>query len=163
MVIDTRVGLGTSVKVFMPCVELIQEDRGQESVDAELHPQTKPNTVILVVDDDDWVLRTTVRMIETLGYETAAAASGEQALRLIASGVKVGLVLADFAMPGMTGVELAKTIHAARPNLPVIIITGYGSNEVLRDCGEAILSEAVCRERVEQEDRRRIAIIPGEP
>src|SRR5208337_4463380 len=66
VVIDTRVGLGTSVKVFMPCVELIQEDREQESVDAELHPQTKPNTVILVVDDDDWVLRTTVRMIETL-------------------------------------------------------------------------------------------------
>ena len=41
----------------------------------------------------------------------------------------------------MTGVELAKTIHAARPNLPVIIITGYGSNEILRDCGEAILQK----------------------
>ena len=91
-----------------------------------MSPQTKPNTVILVVDDDAWVLRTTVRMIATLGYEAVGAASGEEALRLIASGAEVGLVLADFAMPRMTGVELAKTIHAAYPDLPVIIVTGYG-------------------------------------
>jgi FixJ family two-component response regulator len=104
-------------------------------------PQTKLKTVILVVDDDDWVLTTTVRMIETLGFEAVPAASGAAALRLIDSGVEVGLVLADFAMPGMTGVELAKTIHAEHPDLPVIIVTGYGDHAVLRDCGEAILQK----------------------
>ncbi len=41
----------------------------------------------------------------------------------------------------MTGVGLAETIHATHPNLPVIIVTGYGDQEVLRDCGEAILQK----------------------
>ena len=44
-------------------------------------------------------------------------------------------------MPGMTGVELAKAIRAMRPNLPAIIVTGYGNREVLRDFGEAILQK----------------------
>ena len=53
------------------------------------------------------------------------------------TGAKVDLVLADFAMPEMTGAELAKTIQAKRPDLPVLIVTGFGGREALRDFGEA--------------------------
>ena len=61
----------------------------------------------------------------------------EEALQLIASGLKIDLVLADFAMPEMTGVELAKAIHATYPGLPVIVVSGYGNREELKDFGEA--------------------------
>ena len=71
-----------------------------------------------------------------VGYETVSAATGRDALGLIADGVEVDLVLADLAMPEMTGAELAKAIHAKRPDLPVVIVTGYGGREVLRDFGE---------------------------
>ena len=134
--IDTRVGEGTSVKVFLPRFEDIPEDRGEELVDAEPDLRTEAKAVILVVDDDEAVLRTTLRMLVAVGYETVSAATGRDALRLIADGVQVDLVLADLAMPEMTGAELAKAIHAKRPDLPVVIVTGYGGREVLRDFGE---------------------------
>ena len=73
---------------------------------------------ILVVDDDQAVLRSTVRVLEAVGYAAVPAASGQEALQLIANGLKIELVLADFAMPEMTVVELAKAICAAIPTCP---------------------------------------------
>ena len=139
--IDTCVGKGTSVKVFLPCFEDISDNSEQELVDAEPHPRTRAKAVILVVDDDAGVLTTTLRMLTALGHEAVPAASGEEALRLLAGGVEFDLVLADFAMPGMTGAELAKAIRATHPNLPVVIVTGYGSRDTLGDFGEAILQK----------------------
>ena len=94
---------------------------------------------VLVVDDDKAVLRSTVRMLDFLGYATVSAESGSEALRLLASNQEIDLVLADFAMPEMSGGELAKAIRAMRPTLPVILITGYGYRENLKDFGEARL------------------------
>jgi CheY-like chemotaxis protein len=78
-------------------------------------------------------------MLVALGYATVPAASGGEALALIAYGPKIDLVLADFAMPEMTGVELAETIHATHPALPVILVTGYHDREALKDFGEAAI------------------------
>jgi CheY-like chemotaxis protein len=65
------------------------------------------------------------------------AASGKEALQLIAAGLAIDLVLADFAMPEMNGRELAKTIQTGHPAVPVILVTGYGNREILKDLGEA--------------------------
>jgi CheY-like chemotaxis protein len=107
-----------------------ESDAGQISA-VELKP------CILVVDDDQAVLRSTVRVLETVGYAAVPAASGQEALELIANGLKPELVLADFAMPQMTGVELAKAICATHPNLPVILVTGYVDREILEEFREA--------------------------
>jgi len=137
LTIETRVGEGTSVKVFLPRAEVALRVRERESVDAQQGPQTKMTARLLVVDDDKAVLRTTLRMLEALGYAAVTVASGGEALRLIASGLEIDLVLADFAMPEMTGVELAEAIHTTHPALPVILVTGYGNRETLKDFGEA--------------------------
>ena len=81
------------------------------------------------------------------------AAFGGEALRLIASGLEIDLVLADFAMPEMTGVDLAETIRATRPDLPVILVTGHGNREALKDFGEARIlqkpyAEAELKEKI---------------
>jgi CheY-like chemotaxis protein len=76
-------------------------------------------------------------MLDALGLVAVPAASGEEALRLIADGLEIELVLADFAMPEMTGVELAKSIYATRPELPVILVTGDGKRESLKEFGDA--------------------------
>jgi CheY-like chemotaxis protein len=78
-------------------------------------------------------------MLDALGYAPVPAASGGEALALIASGLEIDLVLADFAIPEMTGVELAETIHATHPALPVILVTGFGNREPLKDFGEAAI------------------------
>jgi CheY-like chemotaxis protein len=51
--------------------------------------------------------------------------------------MRIDLVLADFAMPEMTGGELAETIRITHPALPVILVTGFGNSKVLKDFGEA--------------------------
>lgn len=134
--IETRVGEGTSVKIFLPRAEGVQDDHDQASI-AKQDSRTKATATILVVDDDAAVLRTILRLFDAFGFATIPAASGREALQLIASGLKIDLVLADFAMPEMTGVELAKAIHATYPGLPVIVVSGYGNREELKDFGEA--------------------------
>ena len=137
--IETRVGKGTSVKVFLPRVEVLLRDREREP-DVERNPKTEKTEVttrILVVDDDKAVLRTTLRMLDARGFAAAPAASGAQALLLLARGLEIDLVLADFAMPEMTGVELAEAIRTTHPALPVLLVTGYGNRESLKEFGEA--------------------------
>ena len=134
--LKTHVGEGTSVTVFLPCAEVVPRVRERESgAEQILTVELKP--CILVVDDDRAVLRSTVRVLDAVGYAAVPAASGQEALELIANGLKIELVLADFAMPEMTGVELAKAICATDPNLPVILVTGYGDRETLEEFREA--------------------------
>jgi two-component system NtrC family response regulator len=83
-------------------------------------------TRILVVDDDDnvrWVLQT---QLEDAGYELAAAQDGPAALASIQES-RPALVLTDLKMPGMSGLELLEQIRAEEPDLPVIVITAFGT------------------------------------
>ena len=83
-------------------------------------------TRILVVDDDDnlrWVLQT---QLEDAGYEVAAVQDGPAALASIQES-RPALVLTDLKMPGMSGLELLEQIRAEEPDLPVIVITAFGT------------------------------------
>jgi two-component system NtrC family response regulator len=83
-------------------------------------------TRILVVDDDDnlrWVVRT---QLEDAGYEVATAADGPAALADIQES-RPALVLTDLKMPGMSGLELLDKIRTNEPELPVIVITAFGT------------------------------------
>jgi CheY-like chemotaxis protein len=120
--------------VFLPRAERVPGDHDQGSIHSP--DSTKATAKILVVDDDAAVLKTTLRVLDALGYSPVPAASGGEALQLLGSDSEIELILADFAMPEMSGFELAKTIQATRPVLPVILVTGYGSREVLEGFGE---------------------------
>jgi signal transduction histidine kinase/ActR/RegA family two-component response regulator len=81
---------------------------------------------VLVVEDDDEVAALTVEMIHQLGYDTTRVASAEAALGAIADRRAVDIVFSDVMMPGrMNGVELAQEIRRRRPNLPVLLTSGY--------------------------------------
>jgi CheY-like chemotaxis protein len=134
--IETRIGEGTSVTVFLPSAEVIPADR-ERVADVEQRLRNKETLNVLIVDDDKAVLRSTVRLLTALGHAAFPTISGGEALILIASGLELDLVLADFAMPEMTGLELARAIEATRPDLPVILVTSYNNREVLKDFGEA--------------------------
>lgn len=131
--IETRLGQGTAVKIFLPRAAVDVADHEAGFVDASKRPQTMKKLRVLVVDDNKAVLKSTVRMLDCLGYPTASAESGTEALRVLASNQEIDLVLADFAMPEMSGGELAKVICAMRPTLPVILITGYSDVDVLKE------------------------------
>jgi CheY-like chemotaxis protein len=80
---------------------------------------------VLVVDDDAMVAAGTAAMIEDLGHSVIQAESASRALDLLSTRPSIDVVITDYAMPVMTGGELAAEIHRVRPGLPVVIATGY--------------------------------------
>ena len=80
---------------------------------------------ILAVDDDALILVNTAAMLEDLGHEVTTAYSGHEALSALARMERVDLVVTDQAMPGMTGSELIAAIRRERPDLPILLATGY--------------------------------------
>ena len=88
---------------------------------------------ILVVDDDNAVLRLTNSMLTLHGYTVIGADSGKEALQLFAvePEITVDLMLVDIAMPGMNGPELVDHIWKLRPGLPALYCSGYSGKEFL--------------------------------
>jgi CheY-like chemotaxis protein len=86
----------------------------------------------LVVDDDDGVRTTAQVMLEGLGAEVVATESGRSALAILQTDRRFDLLIIDFAMPQMNGGELATEIDTFWPDAPMLFVTGYVENDVLR-------------------------------
>ncbi|WP_337057140.1 response regulator [Pseudomonas sp. USHLN015] len=141
--IETCEGQGTTVKVFLPC---IQTDAGEAP--AELHlpaepPLEGPQRTILLVDDDDNVREVTASLLDALGYRVREAQSGARALELLDEGVD--LLLTDFAMPSLNGAELARQARQRYPALPVLYITGYAELDDL-DVSDSVIVQKPFRD-----------------
>jgi len=127
--IDTAENAGTTIRVYLPSVARtatpvvsVSDMPGHADAD-DLH------RTILLVDDDPDVRSVTSMMLGSLGYSVVEAESGDDALKKIDTGIE--LVLTDFAMPNMTGAELAEIIRRNYPELPVMFITGFADIDIL--------------------------------
>lgn len=80
---------------------------------------------VLVVDDDALINLNTVDMVQDLGHAAIEAHSGREALAILASGQRIDVLITDYAMPGMSGLELAGEARRLRPDLRVLLATGY--------------------------------------
>jgi len=83
---------------------------------------------VLVIDDDAVVGRSFDRVLSDKGYEVSTALTGEEALKDMES-TDYDVVFTDIKMPGMDGIEVAERIKAKCPWTPVVVITGYGTDE----------------------------------
>lgn len=88
-------------------------------------PQRGPGTAILVVDDDALITLNAADVLGDLGHTVFEAFSGPQALQILQDNPDVGILITDYAMPGMTGLELAGQARSLRPDLLVLLTTGY--------------------------------------
>jgi DNA-binding NtrC family response regulator len=80
---------------------------------------------ILFVDDHEVLARLSCEILEMQGYRAVSAYNGEDALRKFDE-EDFDILVTDFRMEGMNGIELAQRVHQKDPNIPVIIVTGYG-------------------------------------
>ena len=97
---------------------------------------------ILVVDDEEQVRGSMVRLLERLGYDAAGVEDGEAALRHVRTH-STDLVITDMQMPGKSGLELLLELRALDPRLPVIAMSGGDSSKQLDLLGSAGLLGAV--------------------
>lgn len=122
--LESREGIGTDAHIYLP---ISQHPQPAESHDGETastmlnHAQT-----VLAVDDDVIILMNTTALLEDLGHRVIEAHSGEEALQLMHDHPEIDLLITDQAMPGMTGSQLIEAIRRERPEMPIILATGYG-------------------------------------
>ena len=94
--------------------------------------QAREKSIILVVDDSFEEQQTLKDSLETKGHHVATASSGYEALELIKEG-NFNVVLMDVKMPGIDGIQTFEEVHKIRPDVPVILMTGYSVEDALRD------------------------------
>jgi CheY-like chemotaxis protein len=122
--IKSTAGQGTTAELWLQVAEAgLAGDRA--AAREETLTDVKPLS-ILAVDDDPLVLMNTSAMLEDLGHTVVEANSGIEGLAKFREHPHVDLVITDQAMPGMSGLEMARSIRADRPEIPIIIATGYG-------------------------------------
>jgi two-component system cell cycle sensor histidine kinase/response regulator CckA len=120
-------------------------------------PEVQQKPTILIVEDDEQVRRALARALRLDGFAVVQAENGAVALRAI-QGIEhsLKLVLTDIRMPVMDGIELAKVLRAAYPNIPILYMSGYlpeaaqgthlhevGARLLLKPFGHEVLLEAI--------------------
>jgi PAS domain S-box-containing protein len=128
--IDSKPGIGTTIRIFLPrsTKPLVVAQRG------EMVPLARPGLRVFLVEDNPHVLAFACQLLEDLQFEVIAADSGERALQLLGEGGEIDLLFADVVMPGISGVELAQAVRRLKPDVPVVLATGY-SDEILSGAG----------------------------
>ena len=122
LVLRSEPGKGTTAAIYLPVTD-IASVKAMEAR-AECRARAVTSLRILAVDDDNLVLTNTAGLLEHLGHHVVQATSGGEALRCLLE-QDVDMVLTDFAMPQMTGVQLAEAVASQWPALPVLLVTGY--------------------------------------
>ena len=134
--IESALGRGTTVHIYLPRAEAAAVRAGLSAGRFAVE-EALSNLTILLVDDDNAVREVTRAMLEQLGYKVVEAGSGGAALDLVEQGRRIDLLIADFAMPGMNGAELARLARLRRPALPVLFVTGFADRTALAGIGES--------------------------
>ena len=99
--------------------------------DNPAHSVSREGLKILVVDDEDMIRDVTTAMLEELGYQFLSVASGEEALEVFRrESDHIGVVLLDQVMPGMDGASVFKELRNLRPDVKVLLASGFSQQEV---------------------------------
>ncbi|MDO9297919.1 PAS domain-containing protein [Bradyrhizobium sp.] len=129
--IDSRVGQGTSVKLYLPRHHGGFDTGHASAVRAAEHAAT--GETVLVVEDDTVVRGVILEMLGEQGYRTLEAVDGPSGLKILRSGARIDLLVTDVGLPGMNGRQLADQARESRPDLKVLFITGYAESVAIAD------------------------------
>ena len=136
IMVDSQVGEGTIIRVLFPAVVLDQSSFKIGEVVTVIDSKSGSadgRKTILVVDDEELVRGLVLRRLGVLGYDTIQASDGDEGVRIFqARSNEIDLVLLDFAMPKMNGVEAFGELLRIKPDVKVILCSGYTEDAVLQ-------------------------------
>ena len=128
--IESRPGEGTTVKLLFR-IASAQALAAPAAEEAEAPGSSPRQASIMVIDDDPDVRGFVVASLDELGFDVREAAEGSDGLRQLAQ-QPADLVILDFIMPGLSGAEVASRIRSARPDQPILFVSGYSETEAVR-------------------------------
>ncbi|WP_246166315.1 ATP-binding protein [Sphingomonas sinipercae] len=117
-------GVGTQADIWLP---VASEAPVATDVDVRSVIPASRRATILLVDDEELVRTGTADMLSDLGYDVVDANSGAEALKMLRDGVEPDLLISDYLMPGMNGVELITQARTLAPAMQAMLITGYST------------------------------------
>lgn len=127
--IESTEGSGTTVNIFLPSVD---RPAPATKVPPEIERAATPvRGKVLIVDDDAAVRLVAVDALEAMGHQVSQASDGFEALAQIAADAPDVIVI-DYAMPGMTGAQLAAQVRDRLPDIRILFVTGYADIESVR-------------------------------
>jgi signal transduction histidine kinase/CheY-like chemotaxis protein len=129
--IDTAPGRGATVRLVLPRTDAPKQDAAAAQTEAAPSQGPGPNRRVLVVDDEPGVRTFIAETLREAGYEALEAQDPGAALRLLESNPP-HLLLTDYSMPGMSGLELAQHARAKHAPLRVLIVSGYADADAVR-------------------------------
>jgi PAS domain S-box-containing protein len=125
--IYSEFGHGTTIKLYLPTVPRVVAATAAAAAPGQRHLESG---TILLVEDEENLRRAAAKMLKSMGYTVFETGSGPEALTYLLNGGPADLLFSDVVMPGgMTGVELAEIARGARPDLKILLTSGY--SEVL--------------------------------
>ncbi len=140
--VETRLGAGTLVHVYLPRAP----DHVVEAQRREAQAPRGSGQTVLLVDDDRAMLAMAEDMLAQLGYEPVGYDNSVKALEAFRAGPgRFDAVLTDELMPELTGTQLALRVRELRPELPVVIASGYGGPELRKRARDAGVSQVVSK------------------
>jgi CheY-like chemotaxis protein len=122
LIVDTKVAVGSTFSLFLPTAPA---PLGQPK---DAIAQVKPNRTkkkLVVADDEELVLRTVSRLVQSLGFDVVCVADGLQAVNAVVAEPEICGVIMDVSMPVMDGYQALKEIRTRYAQLPVLLISGY--------------------------------------
>lgn len=141
IMVDSEVGKGTTIRALLPSGKKAQTPsvvvKGEVETQPSIPRSPTGRKTILVVDDEEMVRELCVEWLDLLGYETLTADDGAEAVRLFRERMtEIDLVLLDFVMPRMNGAEVFNELTRIRPDVKVILGSGYTVDVVLQSFPE---------------------------
>ena len=130
--IESDVAKGTTIRLFLAAASPADAGDAREPLPTPTAAAPEPEThaTVLVVDDDGDVRAFLQDSLEELGYSVIGAEDGEAGLREFAKGAP-DLILLDYAMPGMNGAEVARSVREQDGSVPIVFVTGFAETEQL--------------------------------
>ena len=151
--VESRVGEGSTFTVYLPWQSSVVRPTSVEEPVANGAGET-----VLLVDDEEPLVRLGEEMIAELGYEPIGFTSSTAALETFrASPERFDAVLSDEAMPDMTGSELAKALRTIRPDIPIVLMSGYVTAQLSARAREAGVSDVLAKPLVSRDIARSLA------
>jgi PAS domain S-box-containing protein len=131
IMLESSPGAGTSIRLLFPVGADLEQLRPPLALGLQDAPAAGQRDTILIVDDEEMIRTLSVAMLEAFGYDTLVATDGERALEIFASeGSRISLVLLDQSMPTMDGLAVFKELRRIRPEIKVLLASGFSEQEV---------------------------------
>ena len=132
ILVESSPGVGTIIRVLFPIAAGAQTEQTRVAAVVDtVSTGVQPANIVLIVDDEEMIREVCTAMFAELGFEAVTANGGEEALRIFRKqGERINLVLLDYCMPGMDGIAVFRELRIIRPDIPVLLASGYSAEEV---------------------------------